>query len=54
MKLGPIEILLLSLGTLVLTLVALWIREEYLDWRATRHHRAEERRLRPRGRRRFD
>ena len=50
MKLGAIEILLIVLGTVVLTLIALWVREEIIDWRATRHHRAEERR----GRRRQD
>jgi hypothetical protein len=54
MKFGPIEILLLVLGTVVLTLIALWIREEFLDWRSTRHHRAEDRRQRPRGRRHSD
>jgi hypothetical protein len=51
MKFGAIEILLLGLGTLVLTLIALWIREEILDWRHTRHHRNPERRARTRGRR---
>lgn len=54
MKLGAIEILLIVLGTVVLTLIALWVREEIIDWRATRHHREEERRSRLRGRRRND
>jgi hypothetical protein len=51
MKFGAIEFLLIGLGTVVLTLVALWIREEILDWRATRHHRGGERRSKTRGRR---
>ena len=54
MKFGAIEILLIVLGTVVLTLIALWIREEIIDWRATRHHREEERRGKLRGRRRND
>lgn len=51
MKFGAIEILLIGLGTVVLTLIALWLREEIIDWRATRHHRHEDRRARARGRR---
>jgi hypothetical protein len=51
MKFGAIEFLLIGLGTVVLTLVALWIREEILDWRATRHQRGDERRSKTRGRR---
>jgi hypothetical protein len=51
MKFGAIEVLLLGLGTVVLTLVALWVREEFLDWRHSRHHRDPERRGRARGRR---
>ena len=54
MKLGAIEILLIVLGTVVLTLIALWVREEVVDWRATRHQREEERRSKLRGRRRND
>ena len=54
MKLGAIEILLIVLGTVVLTLIALWIREELIDWRSTRHHREENRRGKLRGRRRND
>jgi hypothetical protein len=54
MKLGAIEILLIGLGAVVLTLVALWLREELIDWRATRHHREEDRRAKARGRRRND
>ena len=54
MKFGAIEILLLGLGTVVLTLIALWLREEIVDWRATRHHRQEDRRRRAHGRRRND
>jgi len=51
MKFGTIEILLLGLGTIVLTLIALWVREELLDWWTTRHYRREERRRRARARR---
>lgn len=51
MKFGAIEILLIGLGTVVLTLIALWAREEIIDWRATRHHRREDRRTPARGRR---
>lgn len=51
MKYGPIELLLIGLGAVVLTLIALWVREELNDWRATRHQREEERRHRLRGRR---
>jgi hypothetical protein len=51
MNFGAIEFLLIGLGTIVLTLVALWVREEILDWRAARHHRDPERRQRPRNRR---
>jgi hypothetical protein len=51
MNFGAIEFLLIGLGTIVLTLVALWIREEFLDWRSARHHRDPERRPRARGRR---
>ena len=51
MKFGAIEILLIGLGTVVLTLIALWAREELIDWRATRHHRREDRRARPRDKR---
>lgn len=51
MKFGAIEILLIVLGTVVLTLIALWVREELIDWRATRHHRQEDRRSKARGRR---
>lgn len=51
MKFGAIEILLISLSTVVLTLIALWLREEIIDWRTTRHHRREDRRARPRNRR---
>lgn len=54
MKFGAIEILLIGLGTMVLTLIALWVREEIIDWRASRHHRIPDRRERPRGRRRHD
>jgi hypothetical protein len=54
MKFGAIEILLIVLGTVVLTLIALWVREEVLDWRASRHHREEDRRNKLRGRRRHD
>jgi hypothetical protein len=54
MKFGALEILLVALGTVVLTLIALWVREEFLDWRATRHHREDDRRRRARGRRRGD
>jgi hypothetical protein len=54
MKFGAIEILLIGLGTVVLTLIALWLREEIVDWRANRHHREEERRAKARGRRRYD
>jgi hypothetical protein len=54
MKFGAIEILLIGLGTVVLTLISLWAREEIIDWRATRHHRREDRRTRARGRRRYD
>ena len=54
MKLGAIEILLIVLGTVVLTLIALWVREEVVDWHATRHQREEERRGKVRGRRRND
>lgn len=54
MKFGAIEILLIGLGTVVLTLIALWIREEIHDWRSTRHHHGPERRKLPRGRRRGD
>ncbi len=50
MKFGAIEILLFSLGTVVLTLLALWLREEILDWRASRHHRDEDRQDKPRRR----
>ncbi len=48
MKLGPIEILLIALGTLVLTLIALWVREELLDWRSSRPDREAKRRRGPR------
>lgn len=51
MNFGAIEILLLGLGTVVLTLVALWIREELIDWRASRHQREADRRNRSHGRR---
>jgi hypothetical protein len=44
MKFGPIEILLIAINTVVLTLIALWIRAEILHWRATRHDREHERR----------
>jgi hypothetical protein len=54
MKFGAIEILLIGLGTVVLTLIGLWLREEIIDWRATRHHREEDRRAKTRGRRRHD
>lgn len=54
MKFGAIEILLIGLGTVVLTLIALWAREEIVDWLATRHHRREDRRAKTRGRRRYD
>lgn len=54
MKFGAIEILLIGLGTVVLTLIALWAREEIIDWRTTRHHRREDRRAKARGRRRND
>jgi len=55
MKFGAIEILLVCLGTVVLTLIALWIREEILDWRSSRHHREGERRQPgSRGRRKGD
>lgn len=54
MKFGAIEILLIGLGTVVLTLIALWLREEIIDWRASRHHREEDRRAKARGRRRHD
>jgi hypothetical protein len=50
MRLGLIEILLLCLGTIVLTLLALWVREELLAWRSTRQQREEERRFRARRR----
>jgi hypothetical protein len=46
MKLGAIELLLIGLSSVVLTLVALWIREELTMWRATRHHREPNRRRR--------
>jgi len=39
MRLGPVEILLLCLGTVVVTLLVLWVRQEFIDWRATRHRR---------------
>lgn len=48
MKFGTIEILLVCLGTVVLTLIVLWIREEIADWRSSRHHREEDRRARSR------
>jgi hypothetical protein len=48
MKFGAIEILLVCLGTVVLTLIVLWIREEVADWRSSRSHRDEERRSRSR------
>ena len=51
MKFSAIEILLIGLGAVVLTLIALWLREEIIDWRSTRHHRREDRRARSRGRR---
>jgi hypothetical protein len=51
MKPGAIEILLIVLGSVVLALIALWIREAIVDWCAPRHHRAENRRGKVRGRR---
>ncbi len=54
MRFSPVEIFLISLGTVVLTLVLLWLREEFLDWRATRHQREAERRHRERHRSRQD
>jgi hypothetical protein len=48
MSFSAIEILLFCLGTVVLTLLGLWLREEIIDWRATRHQREEERRNRAR------
>jgi hypothetical protein len=51
MKFGAIELLLIGLGSVVLTLIALWVREEIIDWRNTRRYRREERRTKPRGRR---
>lgn len=51
MKFGTLEILLLGLGATVLTLIALWVREELLDWWTTRHYRQEERRRKARARR---
>jgi hypothetical protein len=54
MKFGANEILIIGLGMVVLTLIALWAREEIIDWRATRHHRREDRRAKTRGRRRYD
>jgi hypothetical protein len=54
MKFGAIEFLLTGLGTIVLTLIALWIREEFLDWRSTRQYRDIERRTKRGGRRRSD
>lgn len=50
MRFGPIEIVLLCLGTIVLTLLILWVREEILDWRSARRQREEERRFRARRR----
>jgi hypothetical protein len=54
MKFGWFEITLIVIATIVLTLIALWIREEVLDWWETRHHREEDRRVNGRGRRRRD
>jgi hypothetical protein len=54
MTFGWFEITLIVIATIILTLIALWIREELLDWWATRHHREEDRRGRSRGRRRGD
>lgn len=51
MKLGAIEILLIGLGTVVLTLIALWVREELADWRNHRVDRDLDRRHGPRDRR---
>jgi hypothetical protein len=53
MKFRVIEILLLGLGTIVLALIAVWVREELLEWRDQRQHRGPERRRGPRDRRRF-
>ncbi len=52
MKFGIIEYLLIALGTIVLTLIVLWIREELLDWLDQRQYRGPERRRGPRDRRR--
>ena len=51
MKLGALDLLLLGLAAVMLTLIALWLREEFLDWRATRHQREENRRRKARHRR---
>jgi hypothetical protein len=51
MKFGAIEILLIGLGTVVLLLIALWVREEFIEWRGNRVHRDLERRRGPRDRR---
>lgn len=52
MKFGIIEILLIALGTLVLTLIAIWVREEVLEWLDQRQYRGPDRRRGPRDRRR--
>jgi hypothetical protein len=52
MKFGVIEYLLIGLGTLVLTLVALWVREELSEWLDQRRYRGPERRRGPHDRRR--
>ena len=52
MKFGIIEILLIALGTLMLTLIAIWVREEVLEWLDQRQYRGPDRRRGPRDRRR--
>jgi hypothetical protein len=46
MKLDAIALLLIGLSAAVLTLIALWIREELILWRSTRHHREQDGRAR--------
>jgi hypothetical protein len=51
MKFGVIEVLLIALGAIVLLLIALWVREELVEWRHNRVYRDQERRRGPRDRR---
>lgn len=46
--LSALDIVILGTATVTLTCIAVWLREEIIDWRSKRHHREHDRELRAR------